>query len=342
MSPTREDLDVPVSTAGESVRFSLWPSNQLPWSEVVDLAALAESDGWHGFWVSDHVMGMSGEEDAPVMEGWSVLAAVAAVTSRIRVGTLVSPVTYRHPALLAKMAITVDHISGGRLVLGLGAGWQRNEHDAFGLPFAAALDRLARLDEACRAVLALLRDGRADLSGRHFALEAAVASPRPVGRVPLLIGGAGERVTLGLVARHADEWNTWGTPEEVAAKGAVLDEHCRRLGRDPRSIVRSAQALVYLGDDRDALERERAAGPALPALVGTAGDLRRTVAAYRDAGVTEIVVPDFTMGPAARKHEILARFAAEVASDFTDAETTGSAPTDPSEPRSLVGAASPA
>ena len=192
-----------------------------------------------GFWIADHFLPAAPPLEVPTHECWGVLAGLAVAVPRVRLGSLVVGNTYRHPAVLANMAATVDHLSGGRLVLGMGAGWQVNEHEAYGIPLPPVPERLARLEEACEVVTSLMRRSRTTFEGRFYQLIDAPLEPRPVqSELPLLIGGGGEKVTLRIAARWADEWNTWGTPEVLAHKNVVLDRHCavieqRSLGHHP-------------------------------------------------------------------------------------------------------------
>jgi alkanesulfonate monooxygenase SsuD/methylene tetrahydromethanopterin reductase-like flavin-dependent oxidoreductase (luciferase family) len=210
------------------------------WDDVVRLARAAEEHGAHAVYVPDHFMQHTGDDsvgDGPMMEGWTALTGLAAVTSRIRLGTLVLGATYRHPAVVANMAATLDHVSGGRVVLGLGAGWQRNEHDAYGIELPPVRTRLDRFEEHTRVVHSLLRHARTTLTGDHFSLTDAPCRPAPLQRpLPILVGGGGEKRTL------------WATPEELDRKNGVLDAHCRDLGRDPGEIRRVGGRWV---DDLD-------------------------------------------------------------------------------------------
>lgn len=299
-----------------TVRFSVWLSPGLAWEELADLATHAEATGWDGIWFPDHFMGPGSSAQGSLLECWSVLAGLAAVVPRVRIGPLVSGNTYRHPAVLANMAAAVDRICGGRLVLGLGAGWQRNEHEKYGIEFADVPGRLDRLEEACAVVRALTTADRATFEGRYYRLEDAPMEPKPVQeRLRLLIGGGGERRTLRIAAQFADEWNTWGTPETMAAKCAVLDRHCEAIGRDPATIERSAQALVFMGDDPGWLAERRAQPVGMPSMVGTAAELVEVVAAYQEAGVDELIVPDWTLAPEDRAGALDA-FLSKVAAGF--------------------------
>jgi F420-dependent oxidoreductase-like protein len=288
------------------MKFSLWQGPHQSWEEVLRAAVHAERTGWDGLWAADHLMPLQG--DGPTLECWAVLAGLATAVPRVRIGSLVSGNTYRHPAVLAKMAATVDGTSGGRLVLGIGAGWQRNEHEAYGIEFFTTKERLARLNEACQMLRALFSNERTTFEGRFYTLRDAPLDPKPVQQpLPLLIGGGGEQVTLKIAARYANEWNVWGSPEVLAAKGAVLERHCHDLGRDPAEIRRSAQALVFLSEDAGALAgiRERMAGGGRPVVIGTPAEVQQAMADYAEAGVDEFILPDFNLTTPEAKTETM-------------------------------------
>ena len=307
------------------MKFSFWSSSGHSWEHIVDTCRHAERAGWDGVWIPDHFMAPAagyGDETDPeadpelrvTHEAWALLAALAVAVPRIRLGPLVCGNTYRHPAVLAKMAATVDRISGGRLVLGLGAGWQENEHHAYGIEFSTVAGRFDRLDEACRVIKALFSATRADFAGRHYRLTNAPLEPKPLQEpLPLLIGGGGERRTLRIVAEHADEWNVWATPEEFAHKYEVLERHCDAVGRDRADIATSAQALVFICADEAAADRLRHADIDRPTLIGTPTQLQDQVGAYAEAGVDELVVPDFTFNGPDETHHAIDAFISEVA-----------------------------
>src|SRR5206468_9951286 len=190
--------------------------------------------------------------EGPVLESWSTLSALAALIPRMRLGTIVLGNTYRHPAVVAKMAAQVDIISGGRLVLGLGAAWQQNEHKAYGIPFHTVGERLQRLDEACAVIRSLWTQDRTNFNGRHYQISDAPLDPKPVQKPhpELMIGGAGERVTLRVVAKNADHWNVWAGPKILARKSAILEEHCAKVGRDSKTIHRSANMALLISDNK--------------------------------------------------------------------------------------------
>ena len=296
------------------MRFSFWPNPSQPYGEVLALARHVESTGWDGLWYADHFMPNAADTTAAWPEAWTTLSAIGAIVPRLRIGTLVTGNTYRHPAVLAKMAATLDHITAGRVVLGLGSGWQENEHQQYGLPFYTVAERLQRLDEACAVIKALYTQTTANFEGRFYQLKNASLEPKPVQQpLPLLIGGGGEQVTLKITAKWADEWNVWGTPATLKQKMAILDGHCKTMGRDPRSIKRSAVALLFMSDDAAYLERMRGTKMQQATIIGTPEDVAATVAEYAALGVDELIVPDFTLGPRDQKIATLNRFIREVA-----------------------------
>ena len=279
------------------MRFSIWLAMEQSWSELERTAAHAERTGWDGVWVPDHFMPDGERSLSPRLEGWTTIAGIAARVDRVRVGVLVTGNTYRHPAVLANMAATVDHISGGRHVLGLGAGWQENEHEAYGITFPDVPERLARLDEACQVIRLLLTQERSNFEGRFYRLVDAPCEPKPIQRrLPLLVGGSGENVTMRIAARYADEWNSWGLPDLMAHKSEVLDRHCAEIGRDPAEIKRSAQALVMMSDDKEQVLRWRAERLPVPHIAGTPSEVADVMGHYADIGLDEFIVSDRTLG----------------------------------------------
>ncbi len=281
------------------MRFSIWPNLQQPWADVLEVATHAEATGWDGVYLADHFMGDGvsfGTADTPTLEATAGLAALATATSRVRLGSLVLGMTYRHPAVLAKWAATTDHASGGRLLLGVGTGWQQNEHDQYGIRLGPPGERIARFEEGCRILLGLLREPRTTVAGEHYRVTDAVAEPKPVQQpLPLLIGGKGDRM-LGVVARCADEWNMWGLAPAIAERSAVLERRCEAIDRDPASIRRSAQALVRLTDDPSEAERFLTRTGGRAAVAGPAAAVVDAAAALRDVGLDELIVPDFALG----------------------------------------------
>ena len=255
--------------------------------------------------------------DQPIHEAWSILAAIAASVPQVRIGPLVAGNTYRNPALTAKIAATVDHISGGRVVLGLGAGWQENEHEKYGFEFSTVKGRLDRLDEAVEIVTSLLSNNRTNYQGDHYTILDAPLDPKPVQtKIPLMIGGGGRKRTLRTAAIHADEWNYWGMPSDIAELCQVLDAHCDDVGRDPAEIERSACALMFIADNEEKLERFRDTDFGRATIVGTPTEVIDIVGEYAEVGLDELIVPDFTFGPLERKKESMDLFIEQVAPAF--------------------------
>ncbi len=296
------------------MRFSFWPNPAQPFEDVLALAQHVEQTGWDGVWYADHFMPNAPDTSQPWPEAWTTLSALGALVPRVTLGTLVSGNTYRHPAVLAKMAATLDHITGGRVILGLGSGWQENEHEQYGIPFHTVNERLERLDEACQVIRSLFSEQHSNVDGRFYQLKNASLEPKPVQKpLPLLIGGGGEKVTLKITAKHADAWNVWGDVDILKHKMSVLDQHCRDAGRNPGDIHRTAVALLFMSDDADFLEQIRNTDAPMPRIIGTPAEVRDIVSAYEEAGVGELIVPDFTLGDRANKLATLDRFIHDVA-----------------------------
>jgi F420-dependent oxidoreductase-like protein len=240
-------------------------------------------------WLFDHFAPIHSDVNGPCLEGWTTLAAFAARTNRLRLGLMVTGNTYRHPAVLANMAATVDVISNGRLDLGIGAGWNEYEHTSMGIPLYAPGERIRRLGEACEIIKRLFTQPVTDFDGRYYQLKEARCEPKPVQQhVPIVIGGGGEQLTLRVVARYADVWNFVGGPiATLNHKLDVLRQHCAAVGRDPSAITISVQAPVNYDD-----------------LPGTAVSVQQ----YVDAGATHLILnlrPPFP-------DNIIARLADEV------------------------------
>ena len=217
-------------------------------------------------WAFDHFVPLGPDPTGPQLEGWTLLGALAARTERVRVGLMVTGNTYRHPAVLANIAATVDHISHGRLDFGIGAAWNEMEHNMYGIPFYTTGQRIRRLDESIQVCKLLWTETRANFDGKYYQLKDALCEPKPVQKPypPIVIGGSGEQLTLRVVARHADIWNFFAsTVEELNHKLEVLARHCEAVGRDPSTIVLSTQHRVDyndIGEARDALRPFIAAG----------------------------------------------------------------------------------
>jgi alkanesulfonate monooxygenase SsuD/methylene tetrahydromethanopterin reductase-like flavin-dependent oxidoreductase (luciferase family) len=212
------------------------------------------------------------------------------------------------------MAVTADHVSDGRFTLGLGAGWQINEHRQYGITLPPVGERIDRFAEAVEIIRSLLTQPTTSYGGKHYRLAEALCEPKPLQQpLPILIGASGEQRMLGVVARLADQWNCWGTPELIAHKSAVLDRHCERVGRDPSEIQRSAQALVFITDAPDDAERLTAA-TGRATLAGTTTQLAERLQEYAAAGLEEFIVPDPTLGQGSQKAERMDQLIEEVAS----------------------------
>ena len=231
--------------------LQLW-SQQTSWPAFRDAAIAAEESGWDSVWTWDHLMAIFGPWEQPIFEGWSVLSALGPLTSRIRLGLMVGANTFRNPGLTAKLATTLDHVSNGRAVLGIGGAWFEREHDAYGIDFGASVgERLDRLDEAVMMMRRLLDGERFSHEGRFYTLHDALCAPRPIQpKLPILVGGSGPRKTLRTVALRADAWNTSGSVEEVQARLGLLAEHCADVGRDMTTIEKTISFPIVLRDQR--------------------------------------------------------------------------------------------
>jgi F420-dependent oxidoreductase-like protein len=242
----------------------------LTWERWRRLVACVEALGYESLWRSDHLLSLL-EHSRESLETWVALTLAAAESTRLRFGPLVCPMTFRHPSLLAKMAADVDALSGGRLILGVGAGWNTCEHRAFGIPFPPLRERLDMLEEGIEVIVRLLGGEPAHFSGRHYRLEGATLWPQPGqrARIPLLIGGGGERRTLRIVARYADEWDVPGdlSPAAYGAKSARLTEYCRAINRDPGEIRRGVSTAYLIGrNERELHRRSQVLQQLLPSL----------------------------------------------------------------------------
>jgi F420-dependent oxidoreductase-like protein len=253
------------------MRYGLKLSQNATIDQLRAVWQVADEAGFDHCWCMDHLATLGPRDDGPIFEAWTLMAGMAVATSRTRIGCMVTGNTYRHPAVLAKAAVTVDHLSGGRLEFGLGAGWAENEHTMLGLPFGSRGDRADWLEEACEIIRSLWTQPRTSFDGDHYQLSDAVAEPKPVQQPypPIWIGGSGRQRTLRITARYADVWNAaGGSPEEVAETSAVLDQRCAEIGRDPAQIRRSVQFRVAEAND----------------------EVLALAESYRAVGVTEIVL----------------------------------------------------
>ncbi len=228
--------------------------NRTSWPELRDACLAAERAGWDSLWIDDHLLADEGDSTDPKFEGWTTLSALAVLTARARLGLLVGANTFRNPGLTAKLAATLDHLSGGRAVLGLGGGWFAREHEAFGLDFGSGFgERLDRLDEAVGLIRRLLDGETVTHDGRFYAMRDALCAPRPIqARLPIMIGGSGPTKTLRTTARYADIWNGYGTPERIAVTSQHLRDRCAEIGRPFDAIERTVTVDAVIRDDSDA------------------------------------------------------------------------------------------
>lgn len=316
------------------LRFGIQTSlNNVEWREIAEMwRFLDEESKFYSAWTFDHFVPPGAGQDvkANCFEGWSALAALAATTSRIRLGCLVTGVTYREPAVLAKMAATVDHISNGRLEFGIGAAWHAGEHAMYGIPFPPIKERQDRLEEALQ-VIRLLFDGTGpdgttpqSFSGRYYSLQDAVFVPPCVQKPhpPIMVGGGGEKRTLRTLAKYGDVLNVFGTPDVVKRKIAVLEQHCREAGRDPKEITLGVSASVIVTENQGLIDRlvpMFAAGTGLKPdearkvlPIGPAAHVRGIMEQYAAIGVTEVIMQ--TQGP--WKREVYQRVNDEVVAAF--------------------------
>jgi F420-dependent oxidoreductase-like protein len=319
-------LPLPIrAETGPKLRFGIQTPNQnVAWDDLVAVWKEAEALGFHSAWVFDHLMPIFGDPDDPCLEGWTALAALAAQTSRMQVGVLVTGNTYRNPALLAKMATTVDHISHGRLALGIGAGWFEHEHRAYDFPFGTPRERARKLEEALQVINKLWAEDHPSFTGKYYRLEKAPYAPGNVQkpRPPIIIGGQGKQWIVPLVARYADGWNAVSgvTVDGVRERRQIIEEECRRIGRSPCPTYVSvllplvaitniplAGPVVRLGA-RAVVKKEVARS----VLADSPATIRDRLRAYADAGVTEVILslrPPFD-------RDLLSRFAKEIAPAF--------------------------
>src|SRR5689334_22615899 len=235
----------------------LWPQTD-SWPALRDAANRADEVGLDSLWTWDHLNAIVGPWEQPILEGWTTLAALAVVTKKPTLGLMVGANTFRNPGLTAKLATTLDHVSGGRAVLGIGGAWFEREHDAFGFETwgSGFGERLDRLDESVMLMRRLLDGETVTHEGRFYRFHDALCAPRPVQpHLPILIGGSGPQKTLRTTARYADAWNTGGTPDDLRKKDATLRERCAEVGRDPDEIERTMSDWFLIRDDRAAARR---------------------------------------------------------------------------------------
>ncbi len=298
------------------MKISIWPNPSHSTAEVLDTAQWAEAAGWYGVWYADHYMPNTGSEafePGDSHECWAILPAIAVVTERVRIGSLVSPTSVHHPAVLANRAATIDHLSNGRMVLGLGAGWQINEHHAYGIALEPPGARVTRFDEAIQIIKSLLSEDRTTFDGSVYSILDAPSDPSPMQNpLPLLVGTSSPRM-LRITCTHANEWNTWGSPEVAAQNRQAFLETCETVRRDPGTMWTSVQALLHLTES-DADRARLLSGPrGVRSIAGNASQLIEELSAYADNGFDEFIVPDWTCGDTPEeRREFLERLHAEV------------------------------
>ena len=234
-------------------------------SQIIDslkkLAATAENNGFDSFWVMDHFhqIPMIGKVEEPMLESWTSLSVVAGLTTKIKLGTLVTGIMYRYPAVLAKVAATLDVLSKGRLFMGIGAAWNEDESHAYGIHFPPASERLSRLEEALQIIRKMwTEEPSASFNGKYYQIHNAYCNPKPIQKPspPILVGGGGEKKTLKIVAKYADACNLFGSAETVKRKLNILKEHCKTIGRDYDSILKTKLSIIVVDDDKQMAEKK--------------------------------------------------------------------------------------
>lgn len=271
-------------------------------SQIIDslkkLATKAENLSFDSFWVMDHFhqISMVGKQDEPMLEGWTTLSVLAGITSKIKLGTLVTGAIYRHPSVLAKMAATLDVLSKGRLFMGIGAAWNQEESLAYGIPFPPNKERLLRLEEAIQIIRKMwTEEPAANFNGKYYQIRNAYCNPKPLQKPspPIMVGGTGERQTLKIVAKYADACNLFGSLETVKRKLSVLREHCKSVGRDYDSILKTKLGFVIIDKDRAMGEkRVQQISKVMPedqvrefVIYGTPEDVLKQIELLEEAGI---------------------------------------------------------
>jgi len=280
-------------------------------SQIIDslqtLANRAENLGFDSFWVMDHFHQIMfvGKPEEPMLEGWTTISVLAGMTSKIKLGTLVTGNSYRHPSILAKIGATLDVLSKGRLFFGIGAAWNVEEAKAYGIPFPPTKERLERLDEAVQIVRKMWTEDAANFDGKYYKLQNAICNPKPIQQPhpKILIGGTGEKMLLRTVAKYGDACNLFGSPETVKKKLAILREHCKAVGRDYNSILKTKLTQVLIDEEGKAVEKrvEEMSKVVPPGMLkeamiyGTPDQISRQVQEFREAGI-EYLITSFS-GP---------------------------------------------
>ncbi|MGX1777336.1 LLM class F420-dependent oxidoreductase [Nocardia brasiliensis] len=284
---------------GFTYDFAQFDDPAAAFESVTELARAADDGPWHSVYVADHFLTFP-PSPSFVFECWTTLAALARETARVRISPMVTGNGYRNPALQAKMAATLDALSGGRFTFGIGSGWYEEDYRAYGYPFGTAGERLAKLGEALQIIRSMLTEPMTSFDGKHYTVESVINEPKGVQspHIPILVAGGGERVTLRLVARYGDACNVHESPEGLRRKYGLIDKHCVAVGRDPDEIWRTSTTYCVLADsDDEARAKVPAWAPAVfpgdiseYGLVGTPDTIRDRLAAYEKAGVQELLV----------------------------------------------------
>ncbi len=297
-------ISVHAEAVKKKIRFGIQtPPEVADPEDLIKLWQEAESWGYDSAWTFDHFIPISGNTKGPCVDGWMLLGALATKTSKIRIGCMVTGNTYRNPAILAKMATTVDLLSHGRLELGIGAGWFEFEHTAYGIPFYTAKERTRRLKESVQIIRSLWTEKETTFTGKYYTIDHAPFEPKPVQKPypPILIGGQGQKWTLPIVARYADAWNLGNAgPAKTKELIQTLDHLCEKYKRDCNTIEKSNLTSLVLGDDPEknaaTLQRIATARRLTPEqakevlLNGNVEEVKKQIQAYIDAGVTHIII----------------------------------------------------
>lgn len=306
------------------IRFGVQTAPQnTTWNDLRTVWNVIDNAGYDTAWVFDHFYPILTDPAGPCFEGWTALTALAAATKNVEAGVLVTGNTYRHPAVLAKMAATLDHIVDGRLIMGIGAAWFEPEHTAYGIPFYTTAERIRRLDEAVEIIKSLWTTEMTTFNGRYYRLAEARCEPKSLRKPhpPFMIGGAGEKLMLRVVARHADIWNTFGPPALFASKLNILRAHCAAVGRncDDIEISWAGMAAVCSASEKDALLSQRAEAWGRSkeemeesSLIGSADEVLRKIEQYQEAGVTHFIM----LLAAPFNQDLVNRFADSVVARF--------------------------
>lgn len=317
------------SPSKSRLSFGIQTAHQVPsLDDLVQLWQDAEAWGYDTMWLNDHIM-QFGKEDGPAYDAWTLLAALAGKTSRVRLGVLVTDNLFRNPALLAKMATTVDILSKGRLEMGMGGGWFQREHEAYGIPFPADKERIARLEESLQIIKSLWTQDETSFTGKYYQTVKAPFVPKPVQKPypPITIGGQGEKRTLPLVAKYADKWSMPAgfTPEKMAVKVKKLEAACVKVKRDCSKMDKSYQTFLVFSPDQAKIDlavqqltryyKNMTPNEAKRTIIAgtSADDIKKQIQAFVDAGITHLI---FIMRSQPYDREGLKRFAQEVMPAF--------------------------